>query len=120
MNIVRKKRSERKTTSEDREIFYPSDWRIYCCNSSNFFYGEAHFLFIKLSYAELGIQPQEVGEQILFAGYRFFLSGVMLLFFFKALGKDMSFKKRNGEAVSTNWLISNISSIYMFLYWNEL
>ena len=54
------------------------------------------FPFIKLSYAELGIQPQEVGEQILFAGYRFFLSGVMLLFFFKLLGKDMNFK-RNGK-----------------------
>ncbi len=46
MNIVRKKRSERKTTSEDREIFYPSDWRIYCCNSSDFFYGEAHSLLL--------------------------------------------------------------------------
>ena len=52
--------------------FYPSDWRIYCCNSSNFLWGSA-FPFIKLSYAELGIQPQEVGEQILFAGYRFLL-----------------------------------------------
>ncbi len=86
---------------------------------ATFLWGSA-FPFIKLSYAELGIQPQEVGEQILFAGYRFFLSGVMLLFFFKALGKDMNFKKRNGEAVSTNWFISNISSIYMLLYWNEL
>ena len=56
------------------------------------------FPFIKLSYAELGIQPQEVGEQILFAGYRFFLSGVMLLFFFKLLGKDMNFKKERGSS----------------------
>lgn len=61
------------------------------------FMGSA-FPFIKLSYAELGIQPQEVGEQILFAGYRFFLSGVMLLFFFKLLGKDMNFKKERGSS----------------------
>ena len=66
-------------------------------NSSNFLWGSA-FPFIKLSYVELGIQPQEVGEQILFAGYRFFLSGVMLLLFFKVLGKDMSFKKEQGNS----------------------
>ncbi|MFB6729305.1 DMT family transporter [Bacillus mobilis] len=63
---------------------------------ATFLWGSA-FPFIKLSYAELGIQPQEVGEQILFAGYRFFLSGVMLLLFFKVLGKDMSFKKGTGK-----------------------
>lgn len=61
------------------------------------FYGK-RISFIKLSYVELGIQPQEVGEQILFAGYRFFLSGVMLLLFFKVLGKDMSFKKEQGNS----------------------
>ena len=44
MNIVQK-RSERKTTSEDREIFYPSDWRVYCCNSSDFLWG-AHSLLL--------------------------------------------------------------------------
>ncbi|MDM5153265.1 DMT family transporter [Bacillus sp. DX1.1] len=60
--------------------------------AATFLWGSA-FPFIKLSYTELGIQPHEVGEQILFAGYRFFLSGVMLLFFFKALGKNMYFKK---------------------------
>lgn len=85
---------------------------------ATFLWGSA-FPFIKLSYAELGIQPQEVGEQILFAGYRFLLSGVMLLLFFKVLGKDMSFK-RNGETVNTNWFIPNVSSIYLFLHWNEL
>ncbi|MBC6973565.1 DMT family transporter [Bacillus sp. Xin] len=64
--------------------------------AATFLWGSA-FPFIKLSYAELGIRPHEVGEQILFAGYRFFLSGVMLLFFFKALGKDMHFKKETGK-----------------------
>ncbi|PGE96089.1 EamA family transporter [Bacillus pseudomycoides] len=64
--------------------------------AATFLWGSA-FPFIKLSYAELGIQPHEVGEQILFAGYRFFLSGVMLLFFFKAIGKDMHFKKETGK-----------------------
>lgn len=60
--------------------------------SATFLWGSA-FPFIKLSYVQLDIQPHEVGEQILFAGYRFFLAGVMLLFFFKALGKNVSFQK---------------------------
>ncbi|MGG2093894.1 DMT family transporter [Bacillus sp. S13(2024)] len=60
--------------------------------SATFLWGSA-FPFIKLSYVQLDIQPHEVGEQILFAGYRFFLAGVMLLFFFKVLGKNVSFQK---------------------------
>lgn len=59
---------------------------------ATFLWGSA-FPFIKLSYTELHIQPHEVGEQILFAGYRFFLAGIMLLFFFKMLGQRMAFKK---------------------------
>ncbi|MDC2865397.1 DMT family transporter [Bacillus sp. BP-3] len=60
--------------------------------SATFLWGSA-FPFIKLSYIQLDIQPHEVGEQILFAGYRFFLAGVMLLFFFKLLGRNLSFQK---------------------------
>ncbi|SFJ39720.1 MULTISPECIES: DMT family transporter [unclassified Bacillus (in: firmicutes)] len=60
--------------------------------SATFLWGSA-FPFIKLSYVQLDIQPHEVGEQILFAGYRFFLAGMMLLFFFKALGRNVSFQK---------------------------
>ncbi|HDX9591177.1 TPA: DMT family transporter [Bacillus pseudomycoides] len=59
---------------------------------ATFLWGSA-FPFIKLSYVQLDIQPHEVGEQILFAGYRFFLAGIMLLFFFKVLGRNVSFQK---------------------------
>lgn len=59
---------------------------------ATFLWGSA-FPFIKLSYVQLDIQPHEVGEQILFAGYRFFLAGMMLLFFFKVLGRNVSFQK---------------------------
>ncbi|ENQ3078707.1 DMT family transporter [Bacillus cereus] len=59
---------------------------------ATFLWGSA-FPFIKLSYVQLDIQPHEVGEQILFAGYRFFLAGIMLLLFFKVLGRNVSFQK---------------------------
>lgn len=39
------------------------------------------FPFIKLSYPLLAIRPGEMSEQILFAGYRFFLASLMLWFF---------------------------------------
>lgn len=60
--------------------------------AATFLWGSA-FPFIKLSYTELHIQPHEVGEQILFAGYRFFLSGFMLLIFFKLIGQRMAFRR---------------------------
>ncbi len=85
---------------------------------ATFLWGSA-FPFIKLSYAELGIQPQEVGEQILFAGYRFLLSGVMLLLFFKVLGKDMSFKKGTGKQLIQIGLFQTFLQYICFLNKNS-
>jgi drug/metabolite transporter (DMT)-like permease len=50
------------------------------------------FPFIKLSYASLDIRPEEMGEQMLFAGYRFLLAGVLILILFLFLKRDMKFK----------------------------
>ncbi len=44
-----------------------------------FLWGSA-FPFIKLSYALLDIQANEIGEQLLFAGYRFFLASILISF----------------------------------------
>ncbi|MFX3625527.1 MAG: DMT family transporter [Ectobacillus sp.] len=66
---------------------------------ATFLWGSA-FPFIKLSYEELQIEPQEIGEQILFAGYRFLLAGIMIVAFFTILGKSMVFKaKTAGEII---------------------
>lgn len=67
--------------------------------AATFLWGSA-FPFIKLSYIDLHIQPHEVGEQILFAGYRFFLSGLMLLVFFKMLGKRMTFRRETTKQLA--------------------
>ncbi|WP_028402277.1 DMT family transporter [Ectobacillus panaciterrae] len=58
---------------------------------ATFLWGSA-FPFIKLSYAALNIGPQEIGEQMLFAGYRFFLAGLIIVLFFTLLGKKMTFQ----------------------------
>lgn len=49
------------------------------------------FPFIKLGYNYLGIESGEIGEQMLFAGYRFFLAGLMVLLFFYFIKKPMKF-----------------------------
>jgi drug/metabolite transporter (DMT)-like permease len=52
------------------------------------------FPFIKLSYQSLDIRPEELGEQMIFAGYRFFLAGFLILLFFSLLKKNMMFQKK--------------------------
>ncbi|MBT2679715.1 DMT family transporter [Bacillus sp. ISL-35] len=58
---------------------------------ATFLWGSA-FPFIKLSYASLDIKPDEIGEQMLFAGYRFLLAGLLILILFLFLKRNMKFR----------------------------
>jgi drug/metabolite transporter (DMT)-like permease len=66
---------------------------VLSATGATFLWGSA-FPFIKLSYKSLDIQPEEIGEQMIFAGYRFFLAGLLILIFFSLLKKQMRFQKR--------------------------
>lgn len=66
---------------------------VISATGSTFLWGSA-FPFIKLSYDSLDILPDEIGEQMIFAGYRFFLAGLMIFLFFTLLKKQMMFQKR--------------------------
>ena len=59
--------------------------------AATFLWGSA-FPVIKLSYQYLEIGPNEVGEQILFAGYRFFMAGIFIIAFYSLMGKKSDFK----------------------------
>ncbi|GGE78861.1 DMT family transporter [Priestia taiwanensis] len=59
---------------------------------ATFLWGSA-FPFIKLSYEQLQIESHEIGEQLVFAGYRFFLSACMIFIFFRLLGQKMTCRK---------------------------
>lgn len=50
------------------------------------------FPFIKLSYKSLDIRPEEMGEQMLFAGYRFLLAGILILTLFLMMKRNMKFQ----------------------------
>ncbi|WP_070121053.1 DMT family transporter [Bacillus marinisedimentorum] len=60
--------------------------------AATFLWGSA-FPFIKLSYSALDIHSEETAEQILFAGYRFFIASLMILVFFRLLKRDMKIKQ---------------------------
>lgn len=66
---------------------------IFSATAATFLWGSA-FPFIKLSYESLQIKPDEIGEQMIFAGYRFFIAGLFIFIFFSLLKKNMMFQKR--------------------------
>jgi drug/metabolite transporter (DMT)-like permease len=66
---------------------------IISATASTFLWGSA-FPFIKLSYENLDIRPQEIGEQMIFAGYRFFLAGIFIIIFFSLLKRQMLFRRK--------------------------
>ncbi|MGE7634163.1 DMT family transporter [Bacillus paramycoides] len=57
-----------------------------------FLWGSA-FPIIKLSYAHLNIGPDDIGKQILFAGYRFFLAAIIIFLMFSLWKKQNRFRK---------------------------
>lgn len=65
---------------------------IFSATVATFLWGSA-FPFIKLSYQALDIKPDELGEQMLFAGYRFFLAGLLIILVFKLLKRNMKFQR---------------------------
>ncbi len=51
------------------------------------------FPVIKLSYEALQIQQGEIGQQILFAGYRFFLAALLIMLFMLSFKKGIGYEK---------------------------
>ncbi|MCI3924667.1 DMT family transporter [Paenibacillus sp. TRM 82003] len=67
------------------------------------------FPVIKLSYAALDIRPEETGEQLVFAGYRFFLAASMILLAFACLRQPIRLTKANA------WPLLRIGVFQTFL-----
>ena len=84
--------------------------------AATFLWGSA-FPVIKLSYQYLEIGPNEVGEQILFAGYRFFLAGILIIAFYSLMGKKRDFKIKK-SSLSTIVALAILMTFlqYFFFY----
>ncbi|HHW38811.1 MAG TPA: DMT family transporter [Bacillales bacterium] len=65
---------------------------------ATFLWGSA-FPFIKLSYTELDIRSNEPAQQLLFAGYRFFLASLLILIFILMTKRNVLFKKETVKPV---------------------
>ncbi|WP_335871033.1 DMT family transporter [Bacillus sp. 2205SS5-2] len=64
---------------------------IIAAVGATFLWGSA-FPFIKLSYELLQIESNEIGEQMLFASYRFFLAGMLIFLFFTVMKRNMKLR----------------------------
>jgi drug/metabolite transporter (DMT)-like permease len=77
------------------EKFFTNKWGILLSAvGATFLWGSA-FPFIKLSYEALDIQASEIGEQLLFAGYRFFLASLFIMSFLYFTKKGIDLKRGN-------------------------
>ena len=83
---------------------------------ATFLWGSA-FPVIKLSYTSLEIGPNEIGEQILFAGYRFFLAGILIFLFYTLIGRkeEMKFQPSSWKLITILALLMTFFQ-YLFFY----
>lgn len=81
---------------------------------ATFLWGSA-FPFIKLSYERLDIQSDAIGEQMLFAGYRFFLASVFIFFMLRVMNKNMRLKRADFAPLAKIGLVQTFLQ-YVFFY----
>lgn len=87
---------------------------IVAATTATFLWGSA-FPFIKLSYDALEIGPTEIFEQILFAGYRFFLASLLIFLFMIIIKKKLAFQKQTLSILLTVGLFQTFFQ-YIFFY----
>ncbi|WP_127529405.1 DMT family transporter [Paenibacillus kobensis] len=72
------------------------------------------FPVIKLSYEQLHIASGDIGSQILFAGYRFFLSGVLILLFMLIIRQSIAFREGSGTTIVQIALVQTVLQYFFF------
>ena len=98
------------------EKFFQNPWGMaLSAITATFLWGSA-FPVIKLSYQSLGIGPADVGEQILFAGYRFFLSALLIFLFYLIIGKknELRFEKSSVKIIIVLGILMTFLQYFFF------
>lgn len=74
------------------------------------------FPFIKVGYAQFGIEGNDIGPKLLFAGARFTLAGIMVLFIFLVKNKHLPKIEKNG--IMPVMLLGSVQTFgqYIFTY----
>ncbi|WP_219837866.1 DMT family transporter [Paenibacillus sp. R14(2021)] len=71
--------------------------------------------FIKLSYARLGIGSSDTLQQLLFAGYRFTLAGLLILAYMVIRRESLRYQRGSGGMVSSIAMLQTVLQ-YTFFY----
>lgn len=87
---------------------------ILSAAGATFLWGSA-FPFIKLSYERLDIQPDAIGEQLLFAGYRFFLASLLMFIILRLMKKETRLKRADFVPLAKIGLVQTFFQ-YVFFY----
>jgi len=80
---------------------------------ATFLWGSAIPL-IKLSYAELAIGSSEIYKQLLFAGYRFFGAGILIMLLMLVMGKKVSYQRGTWKGICTIALFQTFLQYVVF------
>lgn len=74
------------------------------------------FPFMKVGYAQFGIEGNDIGSKLLFAGARFTLAGIMVLFIFLVKNKHLPKIEKNG--IMPVMLLGSVQTFgqYIFTY----
>lgn len=100
---------------ESTTIFQRPLWVVAFALSAAISWGWAYPL-IKLGFAEFGITQAMTGSKMLFAGVRFFVSGLLLLFIARLFGRSFRVSSGGGVLYILFFALLNTSLHYAFFY----
>lgn len=98
-----------------KSIFQRPFWVVTFALSAAISWGWAYPL-IKLGFDEFGITQSMTGSKMLFAGIRFFISGVLILSFARLFKRNFKVKSRGGAFYILMYALLNTTLHYAFFY----
>lgn len=101
--------------SSEKSIFERPFWVVVFALSAAISWGWAYPL-IKLGFEEFGIAQSMTGSKMLFAGIRFFISGILILAIARLFKRDFKVKSNGGRLYILMFALLNTTLHYAFFY----
>ena len=101
--------------NSEKSIFQRPFWVVTFALSAAISWGWAYPL-IKLGFDEFGIMQSMTGSKMLFAGIRFFISGVLILCIARFFKRDFRIRNSNGVWYILLYALLNTTLHYAFFY----
>ena len=101
--------------NSEKSIFQKPFWVVTFALSAAISWGWAYPL-IKLGFEEFGIQQSMTGSKMLFAGIRFFISGMLIIAIARVFKRDFKIKDSGGVWYILLYALLNTTLHYAFFY----